>query len=230
MAIKRIGVTIPAPRGHRTMYLVTASGRKYSLGLSPAGGSGEISHKFGTIERPGDLDVTRGRGRNLRTIEFEHTLASGDPTKSIDSKLKSLASLAESGAKVKISGGSGVMEGGRWWTISKLSVEIEQRATNNGVSAATLSWAFTEFVDVTTKLITPKPKSKKSATKKSSGKSKTSTAKRVHTVKRGDTLSKISKKYYKSALKWRKIYAANKKIMKKGPNVLAIGWKLTIPK
>lgn len=230
MATKRISVTIPAPRGHKTMYLVTASGRKYSLGLSPSGGSGEASHKFGTVERPGDLDVTRGMGRNLRTIEFDHVVASGDPTKSIEHKIKPLVALAESGLKVKISGGSGVVEGGRWWTVSSLSVEIEQRATNNGISAATLSWSFTEFVDVTTKLIIAKPKSKKSASKKSSGKTSKSTAKRVHKVKRGESLWSISKKYYRTPLKWRKIYAANKKVLRRGPNVLSVGWKLTIPK
>ena len=212
------------------MYLVKANGRKYSLGLSPSTGDSSVGHNFGTIDRPGRLTVSRPTGRKLREISFEHTVASGNPGRSIDSKLKTYNDLAESGHKVKISGGSGNMEGGRWWIITGLEITIEQRATDNGVSRATLSWTFSEYANVTAKLIASKPPAKSKAKKKASSKTSKAKAKRVHTVRRGDTLQAISRKYYGTYGKWRQIYAANKKIMRKGPHVLATGWKLTIPK
>lgn len=225
-----VSVSIPAPKGHRTMYLVKANGRKYSLGLSPATGDSSVGHNFGTIDRPGRLTVSRPTGRKLREISFEHMVMSGHPNKSIDSRLKTYNDLAESGHKVKISGGSGNVEGGRWWIITGLEVTIEQRATDNGVSRATLNWTFTEYANVTAKLIASKPAAKSTAKKKASTKTSKATPKRVHTVKRGDNLNLISKRYYGTTRKWRNIYAANKKVMRKGPHVLVIGWKLTIPK
>jgi nucleoid-associated protein YgaU len=50
----------------------------------------------------------------------------------------------------------------------------------------------------------------------------------THTVVSGDNLSVISRKYYGTADHWRKIYEANKAIIK-DPNVVRIGQVLTIP-
>lgn len=58
--------------------------------------------------------------------------------------------------------------------------------------------------------------------------SKSSTSTKTYTVKRGDTLWAIAKKYYGSGAKYTKIVNANKKLIK-NPNVIQIGWKLTIP-
>lgn len=224
-----MSVTIPAPSGHRTMYLVSTSGRKYSLGFSPTGGESEVGHNFGTVDRAGRLTVSRAKGRKLREANFEHVLASGDPHKSIDSRLKTYTDLAERGQKIKISGGSGNLEGGRWWIITGLSITIEERGTDNGVSVANLAWSFTEHADVTTKIIGPAPKSTTKAKKPTTSKAKPQTAARIHTVKRGDTLGKIAKRYYGKESRWREIYAANRGRVKH-PARISIGWKLKIPK
>ncbi len=52
----------------------------------------------------------------------------------------------------------------------------------------------------------------------------------VHTVKSGQTLSDISKIYYGTTQKWRKIYRANKKKFPKGPDAIKTGIELVIPK
>lgn len=52
---------------------------------------------------------------------------------------------------------------------------------------------------------------------------------RRYTVKRGDTLQKIAKKYYKKASKWLTIYNANSAVIGKNPKKLTVGTKLTIP-
>ncbi|MGB4521135.1 MAG: LysM peptidoglycan-binding domain-containing protein [Candidatus Omnitrophota bacterium] len=49
-----------------------------------------------------------------------------------------------------------------------------------------------------------------------------------YTVQKGDTLQKISKKFYGTTKKWVKIYNANKSIMK-GPNKIYPGQTISIP-
>jgi nucleoid-associated protein YgaU len=54
----------------------------------------------------------------------------------------------------------------------------------------------------------------------------------THTVSAGETLSDISMKYYKSAIrdKWMVIYEANKDVIGANPNVIKAGQVLKIPK
>lgn len=66
-----------------------------------------------------------------------------------------------------------------------------------------------------TKPPTPKPKPKPKPQPK----------KRYYTVKRGDTLTSIGRKYHKS---WQSIYNANRSKIK-NPNHIQPGWKLVIP-
>ena len=49
-----------------------------------------------------------------------------------------------------------------------------------------------------------------------------------YTVQKGDTLQKISKKFYGSYGKWARIYDANKEKMK-SPESLKVGMKLCVP-
>lgn len=53
-------------------------------------------------------------------------------------------------------------------------------------------------------------------------------AARTYTVVAGDSLSKIAKKLYGDAKKWRKIYEANKDVIK-NPDLIHPGWILEIP-
>ena len=58
----------------------------------------------------------------------------------------------------------------------------------------------------------------------SSGKS----VQREYTVQLGDTLSKLSERYYNSVNKWEKIYEANRDTVR-NPNYIYVGMKLVIP-
>lgn len=51
---------------------------------------------------------------------------------------------------------------------------------------------------------------------------------RVYVVKKGDTLQKISKEIYGTTKKWKKIYEANKDVLK-SPDLIKPGQKLVIP-
>jgi nucleoid-associated protein YgaU len=51
---------------------------------------------------------------------------------------------------------------------------------------------------------------------------------RMYVVQGGDSLSKIAKKFYGNANAWKKIFDANKDVIK-NPDLIQPGWKLQIP-
>lgn len=51
---------------------------------------------------------------------------------------------------------------------------------------------------------------------------------RTYTVQKGDSLSKIAKREYGDADEWRRIYDANRELIK-DPDLIHPGWTLTIP-
>ncbi|MCA1580526.1 MAG: LysM peptidoglycan-binding domain-containing protein [Acidobacteria bacterium] len=51
---------------------------------------------------------------------------------------------------------------------------------------------------------------------------------RTYVVQGGDSLSKISKRFYGDANSWKRIFEANKDIVK-NPDMIQPGWKLRIP-
>lgn len=52
----------------------------------------------------------------------------------------------------------------------------------------------------------------------------------TYTVKSGDSLSKIARNYYGDAMKWTKIYDANKDVIGNNPDMIHPGQTLKIPK
>jgi nucleoid-associated protein YgaU len=51
---------------------------------------------------------------------------------------------------------------------------------------------------------------------------------RIYVVQSGDSLSKISKKFYGDANSWKRIFEANRDVVK-NPDLIQPGWKLRIP-
>ena len=83
--------------------------------------------------------------------------------------------------------------------------------------------------DVTAKAAEPKPARKaKQAPKENYAPEKKKDV-RYHVVQKGETLQKISQKYYGTTKKWRSIYKANRDSLPKGPDKLQVGSKLAIP-
>lgn len=71
--------------------------------------------------------------------------------------------------------------------------------------------------------------SKKGTASKITVKTASKTTYTTYTVKSGDTLASIAKKFYKKGSDYMKIYNANKDIIK-NPNTLYVGQKIKIPK
>jgi nucleoid-associated protein YgaU len=82
------------------------------------------------------------------------------------------------------------------------------------------------------KVATAKPAAPAPEKAKASAEAKTAPAQtskgEEYTVVGGDTLSRLAGKYYGDALKWPKIYEANKQSVK-NPNYIYIGQKIMIP-
>ncbi|AND39622.1 LysM peptidoglycan-binding domain-containing protein [Cytobacillus oceanisediminis] len=78
----------------------------------------------------------------------------------------------------------------------------------------------------TTKLVKNKAPVKRSPSRPAASKPP---APKTYTVRSGDSLWKISAKYYGSGVKWRTIYNANKKVIGKNPHLIYQGQKLVIP-
>ncbi len=57
---------------------------------------------------------------------------------------------------------------------------------------------------------------------------KSSETARTYVVQGGDSLSKIAKKFYGDANSWKRIFEANKDVVK-NPDLIQPGWKLRIP-
>jgi nucleoid-associated protein YgaU len=53
--------------------------------------------------------------------------------------------------------------------------------------------------------------------------------KATHKVKKGESLSEISAKYYGKQSHWKEIYAANKDVIGDNPNLIQPGMELKIP-
>lgn len=54
-------------------------------------------------------------------------------------------------------------------------------------------------------------------------------AAQTYTVVKGDSLSRIAKRFYGSANKWRKLYDANRQTVGSNPDLIKPGQVLTIP-
>lgn len=78
---------------------------------------------------------------------------------------------------------------------------------------------------VSSKYLKDKPSPPKLENNRSNNKSNSKT----YTVLKGDTLWKISKKFYGEGSKWKKIYDENKKTIGNNPDIIKTGQKLVIP-
>jgi nucleoid-associated protein YgaU len=69
--------------------------------------------------------------------------------------------------------------------------------------------------------VRPAPRNNYASTAKKTG--------QTYTVRKGDTLQKISQRFYGTTRQWRKIYEANRRTLKGNPEKIYPGMKLTIP-
>lgn len=99
-------------------------------------------------ERPGRQAVTQASSPGLRTLSFEHKIASHNPYESIEHFLLPFRAAAEKGKRVQFIGGGWLPSGTQWW-IRSLNIAEDLKAANNQTSRATLTWECVEANRVT---------------------------------------------------------------------------------
>ena len=156
------------------------------------------------------LELTDNVRRNPITIHITGQIVGKNAKK----QLENITSLHQNGKYVKYVGQN---------TLSKgiiTSFDTEHPNTIYGGCSFTM--------DIQEIRVAKSPIAKKKGKKKQvSKKSKNNVNEKTYTIKRGDTLWAIAKKYYGSGAQYTKIMKANKKIKK--PNKIQIGWKIKIP-
>lgn len=159
------------------------------------------------------LKLTDHVQREPKVISLSGEIVGKDAAK----KLKKIEALHQSGKYVKYVGRN---------TLSKAIITTLDTNHPNTIQGGC---AFTMDITEIRVAKSPLKKKKKAAVKKQvTKKSKKNTKTKTYTVKRGDTLWAIAKKYYGSGSKYPKIVAANKSKIK-NPNLIKVGWKLKIP-
>ena len=121
-------------------------------------------------------------------------------------------------------GGSTAYEQGVWWNIKDLQVSVLQRALDNRISRAELSWTLEEAIDLPVTLIRSVPRAKAAAPARAVARS----AARQHTVRSGDTLWGIAARYLGNGARWPEIQRANAAAIP-NPNRIFAGQVLRIP-
>jgi LysM repeat protein len=214
--------------------LIVPSDRPDSGGVYVPYSPNEVTHTRGADY----VDVSRvGRKpalvyKNVKRREMTMTLylankyrASVTPssptiTFNADTLARTLTGWIEGGVRLRVAYGN--FENGIW-RITDMSIKtIRRGVTTNNFEQAEMTLTFTEVVDIR---IGTGPVS--GGVKPAPAKKPTAPKTRIYVMKKGDTLSKVSIKYYGTASKWRKLADANKI---KNPNRIKVGYRLKIPK
>lgn len=160
------------------------------------------------------LDITDNVKRNPKVISLSGQIV-GKNASQIRDKIEA---LHQKGQFVKYVGQN---------ILSKaLITEFDTSHPNTIYGGCAFSMEIKEIRIAKSPLVVKKAVVQKQVTSTSSTTEKTT--ERTHTVKRGDTLWALAKKYYGAGAKYPTIYNANKDKIK-NPDLIQIGWVLKIP-
>ena len=176
--------------------------------------------KYNEVERPDRKPVTTSPGISLKQMSMELFIGSNNFEKSIDSDLATLEQLAFT-KQILLVEYDPRTQG--QWNITSLDYEsIERQDGSNIITRANVNIEFTEAIGFNTKtnvasLVAGSASLVASSTSTSNPK--------TYVIKKGDTLSAISIKFYYTPNKWRIIADAHKL----DPKNLKIGKTIRIP-
>ena len=164
------------------------------------------------------LGVTDNVKREPKVISLKGEIVGTDAKK----KLDKIEALHQQGKLVKYIG-QNILS-------NALITDFDTSHPNTIYGGCSFTMELTEIRIAKSPLVVKKTTTKKQVTTKSTKTSKTTTktTNKKYTVKRGDTLWAIAKKYYGSGAKYTLIVNANKSKIK-NPNRINVGWVLTIP-
>lgn len=122
------------------------------------------------------------------------------------------------------------------FVVTKLGVDMYCSIENftyseQGGDPGTLHYTLSlkEYREIKTRQVKVNAKTQKATVSKSEQRVDNSSNLSTYTVVYGDCLWNLAKKFYGDGMKYTKIYEANKALIGPNPNVLYVGWVLTIP-
>ena len=207
-----------ATRANR-MHIITESGR---FGLVVDYAPREVSYgglalDWAQAERSGERPLLLHKSVPLETMSFSFTMADRDLQRPQTSKVAQLRALAGSTERVVVRF-SPTEQG--LWRITDCKVDSDFRTeVTDEIARATVSLTLTRASDAVAAV---GPISKPTPT------ANTPKVNRTYTVKKGDTLWAIAKKYYGDGSKWPRIFDANRDKIKNA-NLIFPGQTFTIP-
>lgn len=207
-----------ASRANR-MHILSESGR---FGLLVDYAPQEIEYgglalDWAQAERSGEKPLLLHKSVPLRTMSFSFRMSDRSLQRPQTSKIAQLVALSSSTERVVVR--FSPTEQGLWRiTDCKVSSEFRTNTTDE-VARATVSLTLTQASDPAA-AVGPISKPKAPAAPKKVG--------RTYTVKRGDSLWAIAKRYYGNGSLWPRIFDANRNKIK-NPNLIYPGQVLSIP-
>ena len=178
---------------------------------------GGLALDWAQADRSGEKPLLLHKAVPLKTMSFSFLMADRSLQRPQTSKIAQLVALAGSTERVVVRF-SPTEQG--LWRITDCKVSSEQRTdATDEVARATVSLTLTQASDPAA-AVGPISKPKSSASTKSVGRS--------YTVKKGDSLWAIAKRYYGAGSKWPRIFDANRNKIK-NPNLIYPGQTFTIP-
>lgn len=217
-------------KGNYRMKIFTERGTEVLVPFAPQNiNHGERGVEWSEADRFGTYATFRKTGMKVPTLSFDLTLAVKHTAghRNIGGYLKTFDRMAESESRIYIN--YTTREVGAW-LMTSYSATVTHRDRQNRPVRADVSFVFSRLMDEkaflgplkgrsTSLRPAPKPKPKK----------KTNTNKNLatYTVKKGDTLWDLARKYYNNPYLWPRIADRNGV---KNPRLLQIGKRLVIPK
>lgn len=145
VTVIRTGVTNP---GSPVMAVIQEGGPTVSLVSTPpqVRGSG-ATWSITEQTRPGRHPLTIPSAPGLRSTSFDHWVRHHNPYGSVEAEITALRAVAESGARVRFTGG-GVIPGDTWWRVESFDIEEEEKGHGGATSRAKLSWALRQATNI----------------------------------------------------------------------------------